>query len=36
MAIEVPENEEISRREKSGGRKGIGSVIRRRRSNRGT
>ena len=28
MAIEVPQNEEISRGGKNGGRKGIGSVIR--------
>ena len=28
MAIELPQNEEISGGEKNGGRKGIGSVIR--------
>ena len=28
MAIEVPQNEEISGRGKNGGRKGIGSAIR--------
>ena len=35
MAIEVPQNEEISRGEKNGGRKGIGSAIRRGEPNRG-
>ena len=35
MAIEVPQNEEISGGGKNGGRKGIGSVIRRGRANRG-
>ena len=34
MAIEVPQNEEISRGEKNGGRKGVGSAIRRRGANR--
>ena len=34
MAVEVPQNEEISGR-KNGGRKGVGSAIRRRRANRG-
>ena len=32
MAIEVPQNEEISGGGKDGGRKGIGSAIRRRRA----
>ena len=36
MAIEVPQNEEISGGRKSGGRKGVGSAIRRRRANRGS
>ena len=36
MAIEVPQNEEISGGEKNGGRKGVGFAIRRRRSNRGS
>ena len=35
MAIEVPKNKEISGRDKSGGRKGVGSAIRQRRANRG-
>ena len=35
MAIEVPQNEEISGGGKNGGRKGVGSAIRRRRANRG-
>ena len=35
MAIEVPQNEEISGRGKDGGRKGVGSAIRRRGANRG-
>ena len=35
MAIEVSQNEEISGERKDGGRKGIGSAIRRRRANRG-
>ena len=35
MAIEVPKNEEISEGEKNGGRKGIGSAIRWRGTNRG-
>ena len=34
MAIEVPQNEEISGVGKNGGRKGFGSAIRRRRANR--
>ena len=34
MAIEVPQNEEISGGEKNGGRKGIGSAIRQRGANR--
>ena len=36
MAVEVPQNEEISRGEKNGGRKGIASAIRHRIANRGT
>ena len=36
MAIEVPQNEEISGGRKNGGRKGVGSVIRRRGVNRGS
>ena len=36
MAIEVPQNEEISRGGKNGVKKGIGSAIRRRRANRGS
>ena len=35
MAIEVPQNEEISGGEKNGGRKRVGSAIRRRGANRG-
>ena len=35
MAIEVPQNEEISGGEKNGGRKGIGSAIRWGGANRG-
>ena len=35
MAIEVPQNDEISGGEKNGGRKGVGSVICWRRANRG-
>ena len=35
MAIEVPQNEEISGGEKNGGRKGVNSAIRRRGANRG-
>ena len=34
MAIEVPQNEEISGGGKNGGRKGVSSAIRRRRANR--
>ena len=34
MAIEVPQNEEISGGGKNGGRKEVGSAIRRRRANR--
>ena len=33
MAIEVPQNEEISGGGKNGGREGVGSAIRRRRAN---
>ena len=36
MAIEVPQNEEIYGGRKNGGKKGIGSAIRRRGANRGT
>ena len=36
MAIEVLQNEEISRGGKNGGRKGIGSAIRCRGANRGS
>ena len=36
MEIEVPQNKEISGGEKSGGEKGVGSAIRRRRANRGS
>ena len=36
MAIEVPQNKEISGEGKVGGRKGIRSAIRRRRVNRGS
>ena len=35
MAIEFPQNEEISGDGKNGGRKGVGSAIRRRGANRG-
>ena len=35
MAIEVPQNEEISGGRKDGGRKGVGSVIRLGGANRG-
>ena len=35
MAIEVPQNEEISGGGKNGGKKGIGSAIRWRGANRG-
>ena len=35
MAIEVPQNEEIYGEGKNGGRKGIGTTIRRREANRG-
>ena len=35
MAIKVPENEEISEGGKNGGRKEVGSAIRRRGANRG-
>ena len=35
MAIEVPQNEEISGAGKDGGREGIGSAIRWRGTNRG-
>ena len=35
MAIDVPENEETSGGGKNGERKGVGSVIRRGRPNRG-
>ena len=36
MAIEVPQNEEIPGGGRSGGRKGVGSAILRRRVNRGS
>ena len=36
MAIEVPQNEEISGGRKNGGRKGVGSAICQRRANRGS
>ena len=36
MAIEVPQNEEISGGEKNGERKGVGSDIPRRRANEGS
>ena len=36
MAIEVPQNEEISGGGKDGGRKEVGSAIRRRKANRGS
>ena len=35
MTVKVPQNEEISGGGKNGGRKGVGSAIRRRRANRG-
>ena len=35
MAIEVPQDEEIFRGGKNGGRKGVGSAIRRGGANRG-
>ena len=34
MTVEVPQNEEIYEKGKNGGRKGVGSAIRRRRANR--
>ena len=36
MAIEVPQNEEISGEGKNGGRKGVGSAIRWKRANKGS
>ena len=36
MAIQVPQNEEISGGGKNGGIKGVGSAYRRRRPNRGS
>ena len=36
MAVNVPQNKEISVGEKNEGRKGVGSAIRRRRTNRGS
>ena len=36
MAIEIPQDEEISGGGKNRGRKGIGSAIRRRKANRGS
>ena len=36
MAVEVHQNEEICGGGKNGGRKGVGSAIRRRRANRGS
>ena len=36
MAIEVPQNEEISGGGKNGGRKGVDSAIRQGRANRGS
>ena len=36
MAIEVSQNEEISEEGKNGERKGVGSIIRRRRANMGS
>ena len=36
MAIEVPQNEEISEGGKNEGRKRVGSATRRRRANRGS
>ena len=35
MPIEVPQNEEISEGKKNGGRKGVGSAIRRKKANKG-
>ena len=35
MAVEVSQNEEIAGGGENGGRKGVGSVIRRRKANRG-
>ena len=35
MAIEVPQNKEISGEGKNRGRKGVGSAIRREKANRG-
>ena len=35
MAIEVPQNEEISEERENGGRKGVGSAFRQRRANSG-
>ena len=36
MAIEIPQNEEISGGGKNGYKKGVGSAIRQRRANRGS
>ena len=36
MAIEVPQNEEISGGGKNGGRKGVGSAIRGKSANKGS
>ena len=36
MAVEVPQNEEISENRKNGGRKGVRSAICWRRANRGS
>ena len=36
MAVEVPQNEEISLGGKNGGRKGVGSAAHWRRANRGS
>ena len=36
MGVEVPQNEEISDGRKNGGRKEVGSTIRRRTTNRGS
>ena len=36
IALEVPQNEEISGGEMNGGRKGVGSSIHRERANRGS
>ena len=36
MAIEVPQNEDISEGGKNGGRKGVGSAISWRRANKGS